>query len=305
MTKIFSAESLRAALAVLMFSFAGCSPEMRNMSAGLLSSTGLVSSSQANSLVTAVGKGAASLQGLSEEQEYYLGRAVAATILDKYHPVNDPALLGYVNRVGMALAANSDRPETFGGYHFMVLDTNEVNALSGPGGFVFITRGLLSKMPDEDALASVLGHEIGHIVLAHGVSAISKANMTQALLILGKEAASSYGNTGVQELTTAFGDSVNDIVSTLLTKGFSRSQEYEADRYSAGLLQKTGYNPSALLTMLDALEKGSQGAAGGWYSTHPAPEKRKSEIASIVKPIAPDAGEKTRAARFKSNVKTA
>ncbi len=284
------------ALSATLVSCAQNSP-LGRFGSDLMASTGLVSKSQADSIVKAGGKLAKAAEGLTDEQEYYLGRGVSAVILAKYRLVRDQALSSYINKVGAVVAARSDRPEIYGGYHFAVLDTSEVNAVSAPGGFVFISRGFLKLIPDEDALAAVLAHEVGHVVKGHGVKAISQANLTEALMIVGKEVASSQGGAELQALTETFGDSVSDITSTLLEKGYSRGQEYEADLYSASLLQQSGYEPKSLLTMLEVLK--TAGGSGGWLETHPDPADRIEEVESAAKTAPADpAAKAVRTARF-------
>lgn len=292
-----------AAVVVLIAGLAACSQQQRGMFASAISSTGLVTQSQAETAMKAgehIGKAA---QSLNDEEEYYLGRGVAATILAKYKPYSNTSLSLYVNKVASVVAGVSDRPETFGGYHVMVLDTEEINAVSAPGGFIFVTRGFLKIVPDEDALAAVLAHEVAHVVKGHGVKAISEANLSEALILIGKEAASSQGGSMVSQLTATFGDSIDDISKTLLVKGYSRSQEYEADEYAEILMKRSGYNTGSLLTMLNALDAASKGGTkGGWTSTHPKPEDRIDELGSSVKSAAATPGQLERAKRFQQNV---
>lgn len=240
-------------------------------------------------------------RGLDEQQEYYLGRGVAAVILSKYKLYSNPGVTRYVNQVGQSLARFSDRPELWAGYRFAVLDTMEINAVSTPGGFVFISRGFLKTIQTEDALAAVLAHEIGHIVKGHGTAAISQANITDALTTIGKEVAASEGGQVTQLVTAAFGDSIKEVTNTLLTKGYSRSQEYEADEYAAALLAKVGYNQKGLITMLDGLQAVASGnAAGGWYNTHPSPEKREKNVKGEISDPSSEvvSGEKVRTVRY-------
>jgi len=269
-------------LIICGFAPACANKQFQQFGSSMLSSTGLVSGSQADAMFQAGGKIASAAGPLSAEQEYYLGRAVSAMILSKYRLSKNSGLNQYVNTVGNALVAYSDRPETFGGYHFAVIESEEANALSAPGGFVFISRGLLRLMPNEDALAAVLAHEIGHVANGHGVKAISQANLSSAAMILGKEAASSYGGSTVQTLTTALGDSVTEVFDTLLTKGYSRSQEYEADEFADDLLKRVGYPRASLVTMLTSLEKASAQEAG-LFATHPVPKKRIGELSKESK----------------------
>lgn len=287
-----------ALLAITLIGLCGWpSTDFTKIGRDLIDSSGIVSSSQVDAAIKAGGKLREASNTLNDEQEYYLGRSVSALILREY-PLyrGNPALTHYVNMVGNAMAARSSRPEIFGGYHFGILDTPQVNALSAPGGFIFISRGFLSLIPDEDALAGVLAHEIGHIVLGHGVSAISQAKMSEALLIIGKEAASSYGPSELAAVTQTFGDSVNQVFETLMKNGYSRSQEYEADDFAAKLLAKTGYSTKGLTSMFDALAKlGATG--GGWMDTHPSPADRKGSL-RLPKQNTDPAGPELRAARF-------
>lgn len=276
----------------------GCADGRFNaLGSSLLSSTGLVTGSQADTLLKAGEHVVKSAKGLTEEEEYYLGRGVAATVFSRYRPYANAEVTSYVNKVAAVVAAVSDRPETFGGYHVQLLDSSEINALSAPGGFIFLTTGFLKIVPDEEALAAVLAHEVAHIVKGHGVAAISEANLSEALMLIGKEAASSTGGAVVQQLTSAFGDSISDIANTILTKGYSRSQEYEADEYAVTLLKGSGYNAGGMIAMLESLERSSKGG-GGWLSTHPEASDRKDEIGSVT-PEQGD-GQAIRARRFQS-----
>ncbi|MCB0325725.1 MAG: M48 family metalloprotease [Bdellovibrionales bacterium] len=273
----------------------GCAgnPELQNLGTSILTSAGL-SSSQAQALFAAGEQSAKAADGLTAEEEYFLGRSVSASLLAKYPPNRDRRLNDYVSRIGSVLAAASDRPETFAGYRFQVLDSSEVNAFAAPGGFIFVTRGLLELVADEDELAAVLAHEVAHVVAEDGVKAVSSANMSQALSILGKQAlndtiASRGGVSGqaLGALTETFSSSVDDVVQTLVVNGYSRSQEYDADRYAALLLARAGYNPASLTTVLEKLEQAARGG-GGMFDTHPAPQDRLATLGSLeVRPPAP------------------
>lgn len=289
----------------------GCAPgeggmDLSSMGAGILGSTGLVSTSEAEGYIKAGSKVVKAASSLTDEQEYYLGRGVAATVFARYKALPNSSVNSYVNKVGVTLAAFSDKPETFAGYHFIVLDTDEVNAMAAPGGFIFVTKGFVKRMPDEDTLAAVLAHEISHVVKGHGVKAISQSNLTEALTLVGQQVAASQAGGGVtQELTQLFGDSIKDVTDTLLTKGYSRRQEYEADLGAAGLLQKAGYDPRALISMLEVLKKLEESEKGGWFSTHPVAKNRISELKDEFEfPDTISAGQAIRSARFKNAVKS-
>jgi predicted Zn-dependent protease len=296
---------LISAFVLLVCSCSDLDPQYKSIGSSILGSTGYVSGSQVDAAFDAGGKLGKAARGLNDEQEYYLGRSVSALIFTHYKPLHNKKAIDYVNKVGRVVAAASDKPETYNGYKFMILDSNEINALSAPGGYVFVTKGFINILPDEDALAAVLAHEVGHIALGHGMKAISSSNLTDALLIIGKEAAASQTSGYASELTNLFGDSVNQVFDTLITSGYSRSQEYDADKYAAHLLAKSGYNPNSLQTALERLDKaGAAGASGGWASTHPKPSKRLGELEDVLPKLAPSATanavlQNSRSKRFK------
>jgi predicted Zn-dependent protease len=239
---------------------------------------------------------------LTDEEEYYLGRGVSAMVFSKYKAFSNASLNQYVNKVGLLVAGVSEKPETFSGYHFQVLDSEEVNAFAAPGGFIFVTNGLLKLVPDEDALAGVLAHEVAHVVQGHGVKAIAQANLTQAFLVLGKEVASSYTPGDLRVLTETFGGSITDVFETILGKGYSRSQEYDSDELAVELVKLVGYNPNGLANTLDALSK--KKGDGGWFSTHPEPADRLDELGSDSKPDSQMiSGQEERVKRFNQAVK--
>jgi beta-barrel assembly-enhancing protease len=275
----------------------------KSIGSSVLGATGVMSTSQAEAAMNATEKLSKAAERLNDEQEYYLGRSVSAMVFAKYRPLQDRSIQEYVNKVGNVIANVSDKPATFSGYHFIVLDSNEINALSAPSGFVFVTKGFVSRLPDEDALAAVLAHEVAHVVKEHGINAISNANLTQALLIVGKEAAASQGGSAVVELTNIFGDSVNQVFETLLTKGYSRSQEYDADEYALELLKRAGYNQSGLVTALSMLKANTNSDESGWSTTHPKPSKRLGEIDDeIIENTNIDNAQTIRAGRFKKSL---
>ena len=273
-----------ASLIAISSLIVGCSsPAFKSVSSSILAQTGYVNQNQADGILSA-GQGLVKAQTeLTAEQEYYLGRAVSAKLLASFNPSTKGALLSYVNRVGGAVASVSDQPETFGGYHFVVVDSPQVNAMSAPGGYIYISSGFLKLLPDEDALAAVFAHEIAHVVKRHGVNAISNGALFSALGEFTKASASiAASNTGsalpLNQITDVFGDSVSGVMDKLLTSGFDRSQEYEADLYAASLLQKAGYTPDALIRVLEILKQHTGQDKSGWYATHPDPEDRIDEL---------------------------
>jgi predicted Zn-dependent protease len=244
-------------------------------------STGYLSEDQAASVRKSSQALEKAFTDITPEQEYYIGRAVGAGIVTSYRPFNAPDANLYVNKVGQSLARVSDLPETFGGYHFLILDSDEINAFAAPGGLIFVSRGLIRCCPDEDALAAVLAHEIGHVQAKHGLQAIKKSRITDALTIIGTEGARSFGGAELASLTSAFEGSISDVTATLVNSGYSRSFEYEADRIAVDLLARIGYDPAAMRVMLEQMQQRLTPDSGGFGRTHPAPADRLKQLTSL------------------------
>ncbi|MFO7568292.1 MAG: M48 family metalloprotease [Smithellaceae bacterium] len=240
--------------------------------------TGNITREQGDAIRTGTAAVAKGLEEFTPEQEYFIGRSVGAVILTRYQVLNDTRANAYVNLLGRTLAASSDMPELFAGYSFAVLDSNDINAFATPGGHVFITRGLLRCARTEDALAAVLAHEIGHIQLRHGMQAIKKARMTEALTILAQEGAKSFGGQEVAQLTKVFGGTISDITGTLVNSGYSRTFEYQADKAAVTLLDRVGYSPEALVDMLNIMNKQIRPGGNDFAKTHPSPLSRIAEL---------------------------
>jgi predicted Zn-dependent protease len=248
--------------------------------------TGAITAEEAESIkktTAAVGK---TFDSITPRQEYYIGRSVAASVLETYKPYDKAAANAYLNLLGQTLARFSDRPETFGGYHFLVLDTDDITAFSAPGGLVLVSRGLVRCCPNEDALAAVLAHEIGHVELKHGLRAIRTGRLTSALTIIAAESAKTLGSDDLAELTKAFEGSVTDITKTLMNSGYSRNLELEADQVAVTIMRRAGYNPEALVVMLQ--EMGKQLVAGkhDFGATHPPPSARIRKLRTVLGPSA-------------------
>lgn len=224
-----------------------------------------------------------SFADITEEEEYYIGRSVAALILSKYDVYQNEPLTQYVNKVGSAVAAYSDRPETFAGYHFLILNSAEINALAAPGGFIFITKGLLAQCRDEEMLASVLAHEVGHVAGKHGLKAIKSSRLVETFKMLGSAVAAQYTPAQLSQLTELFEGALSDIAGQLIEKGYDRKLEYEADSLSIKFSTATGYDPNGLAKFLEALV-GESKAAGvkGWFQTHPQPQDRLDRVKKLI-----------------------
>jgi predicted Zn-dependent protease len=221
---------------------------------------------------------ARSFRDITPEQEYYIGRSVGAVIMGDYKAYENEKANMYVNVLGQTLARASDLPETFGGYHFLILDSDEINALSAPGGFVFVTRGMLRCCKNEDGAAAVLAHEIGHVQNQHGLKIIQKSRITKALSIFLGETAKSIAGSVSPMLAEVFDGTISDVTSTLIYKGYSPSFEREADMAAVTILERVGYNPNGLVEMLRRMDKRLKSWDRGFGRTHPSPAKRIAYI---------------------------
>ncbi len=167
-----------------------------------------------------------------------------------------------------------------------------------PGGTIFITRGLIDLTHDEDELACVLAHEIAHVSNRDGLSAIQEANLMEGFKYLGESAAqATLDPEELQEVTDIFGDSIQDIVVTLVQNGYSREAEYAADRDGAKFAAAAGYDPRGLIAVLERM--GAQTGSGGMFSTHPSGADRRGQIGAPPVYRGDSGGLALRAERFR------
>jgi predicted Zn-dependent protease len=204
---------------------------------------------------------------VSEAQEIQLGRETAAQAAQQIGLVPDSALQQYVQRIGAELAAGSQRPNL--PWTFRVVDDPTPNAFALPGGFIFITRGLMSLMDSEAELAAVLGHEIGHVTARHSVQQISRAQLAQLGLgvgsILFPSAAQTFGNLASGGLQ-------------LLFLRYGRDAERQADELGFAYALSEGFDVREMDDVFAQLQRASEAerksALPSWLSTHPAPTER-------------------------------
>jgi predicted Zn-dependent protease len=227
---------------------------------------------------------AKAVRPMTEREEYYVGRAVAATILSQYRLYTYQPSARYLNEVGQAVALASDRPLTYGGYHFAILDTQEVNAIACPGGIIFITRGALHSAANEEELAAILAHEVAHVNHKDGLASIQRARWVEAVSLMGGEAAQKLGGADLAKLVSLFQGSVNDVVKTILVNGYSREQEMAADSAALLILPRLRYDPYGLTDFLERIAREQKGRSQkGIFSTHPGvPERLAAARATIA-----------------------
>lgn len=202
---------------------------------------------------------------ISEAQELEIGRSAAAEVASSIGLVDDRDLQEYVQRVGATLAKTSHRPNL--PWSFAVVDDPTPNAFALPGGYIFITRGMLNLMTSEAELAAVLGHEIGHVTARHSVTAISRQQLAQLGLGIG----------GILfPQTQPFGDALGAGLQLLFLK-HGRDAERQADDLGFGYALEHDYAVSEMADVFAALERAGdeqRSTLPVWLSTHPAPADR-------------------------------
>ena len=262
-------------IAVCIGTIISCQAMSRVVDVGaqVAGATGVINQNTAAAISVSARAIGSAAEEITPEQEYYIGRAVAANILTTYRLWKaNPALTAYLNHICAAIVINSPRPDVFNGYRVAILDTNEINAFATPGGHIFLTRGLINSSTSEDTLAAVIAHELAHIQLAHGYAIIKQSRLNQAFGQAAKDVSGAAGK-DFDKITETFGLSV-DVVVTALLNGYSREQEFEADSTAMSLLDLSGYEPSSLMDVLRVLERNQPGRPGGFNKTHPTPAQR-------------------------------
>jgi predicted Zn-dependent protease len=224
---------------------------------------------------------------LTEDDEIALGRKTNKEVLQQYSVYENQALQNYVQNVGTKVARQSHRNNLI--YRFTVLDSKEVNAFALPGGYIYITRGLMAYLKSEAELAAVLGHEVGHVTARHSVRQYSANQLTNMGIALGSIFIPGM-NQASNQLAQMFG--------AALLRGYGREHELEADRLGAEYLARTGYNPKAMLDVISVLKNQevfeskiaqSEGREPriyhGVFSTHPDSDTRLQEVVGTAQAL--------------------
>ncbi len=230
--------------------------------------------------------------------EIEFGREVAARILGRYKPYDNPSLVKYVNLVGATLALNTNRPELE--FHFMVLDSTEINAYAAPGGYVFVTKGALQLMKNEAELAGVLAHEIIHITEKHVVKELNiKGSDDSATSGLARLVGGSS-----ESARLAFSQAVDNALGMLFLNGYKRDDEAQADRTAVMISALGGYNSNGLAQYLDRISAVKGKATEIIDRTHPPFEARIALIKDTIEKEGIDtASLKTNKDRFSETIK--
>ena len=218
---------------------------------------------------------------ISSAEEVQIGRSLSQEIIKKeVPPLQDAAKQRYVQQVGQRIVAANDRKDII--YQFMVLDSPDLNAFALPGGYVYIYRGLLEKT-DEDELAAILAHEVGHIAAKHSVKQLQGA--------LGYNVLVGVALVGLGAKNPALAQNISGLSNTvysLLSRGYSREDEFFADKLAVKYTSAAGYDPHGMVRVLELLNKesGPSGRVFEVLSTHPRMveriERTKKEIAALA-----------------------
>ena len=214
------------------------------------------------------------LSNISNNQEVELGKGINQEIITsgKARLYNNPSINSYISQIGQKLAEASDRPDI--PYTFQVVDDNSINAFATMGGFVYVNKGLIATADNEAELASVIGHEIGHIVGRHAIEQMRNRALSQGLL----SAAGLDRNNAIQ-----IG------VELAVSRPNGRADELEADRFGLDNIIRAGYAPSGILGFMQKLlQKG--GSPPSVLSTHPATSERIRILQDLIDPQTVNAG---------------
>ena len=212
---------------------------------------------------------------MSEQQEIAIGQEMDVEVRREMGVYDDKALQEYVSSIGQRLAQSSERPAL--PWHFAVVDVPVVNAFALPGGYIYMTRGILAFLNDEAQLAGVLGHEIGHVTARHSAQQYSRATGASLGVILGSifvPAARPFGQLAEAGLGVLF-------------LKYGRDDELQADALGVRYTARTGWDPAGVGGMLSTLDRlddqASDRGVPNWLATHPAPEDRVEKVQAAIR----------------------
>lgn len=217
---------------------------------------------------------------VDEAQEREIGEAIAGDINQQIPLVQDPLLNAYVERLGSVLAQASDRPGL--DYHFFIIDSDVVNAFALPGGYIYLTRGLLEQTRSGPELAAVLAHEIGHVAARHGVQKLERQLRTGSVVGMLYNVILGGQPDLLRQRALGLG-------GALWSARHSREDEHEADELAVEYLVRAGVDPAGMVSLLQTLlqEEADQDTSrvSEWFSTHPVTSQRISQAKEEIRSV--------------------
>jgi predicted Zn-dependent protease len=216
--------------------------------------------------------GLRALTGFSQEEEVAIGRQAAGNILGAAPLVKDAKLQQYVNRVGRWVASRSERSDL--GWHFGVIESNDLNAFAAPGGYIFVTAGLYRSLQSESELAGVLAHEVGHVIKKHHLKILQQSRLVD---MGGKVLAKRGGEN--EQIKNLIGNGAE-----IFARSLDKNAEFEADRVAVILAARSGYDPFGLPTVLEDIGHVAKddSRVGLLFKTHPHPDDRLVQLGEAI-----------------------
>ncbi len=216
---------------------------------------------------------------LDDQEEIQLGAQTDVEIIKQYQLYPDPKMTAFLDEIGQRLAKTSHRVEL--PFQFKILDSAVVNAFAVPGGYVYLTRGILASLNNEAELAGVVGHEIGHITARHSAQQYSRAQVAQVGLGIGSIVGQFFPVIG------GLATGLAEVGVGMLFLSFSRDNERQADSLAVEYATKAGYDGAQLASFFETLERMNPGSdrsgLPSWFSTHPNPEDRLQAVRTQAK----------------------
>ena len=222
---------------------------------------------------------------MSPAREASAGKEAAAQVREEMGLVEDPALLAYVRSVGARVAAHSPRKDV--SYQFAIANMAETNAFALPGGYIYVSRGLLALARSEDELANVLAHEVGHVAARHAAQRETQALGVGLLAMLGTLAAGAVGGAGAASAVSQLGQ----VAGAGLIASYSRDQERQADEVGQQMAKAAGYDPGGMATFLNALDQEATLKLDGksrrpsFLDSHPATPERVASASTRARTL--------------------
>ncbi|MDQ3268547.1 MAG: M48 family metalloprotease [Pseudomonadota bacterium] len=241
---------------------------------------------------------------MNEQAEMAQGKKAHEQVLEEYSEYKNPELQAYVNDIGQRLAKHSHRSNIE--WHFTVLDSPEVNAFATPGGYVYITRGIMAYMDSEADLAGVIGHEIGHVTARHASQRATREQKAGLGVIAATVLGAILESRGVGGAGQAVSQASQGLAAGFVSS-YSRDQELQADKLGAEYLARADYNPKNMVDVIQVLKNQEQFAQdsarleghapppqAGWLASHPSNDQRLREITQIASTYKSNYGDDSR-----------